>query len=158
MPPHPSLPPPPWNEVLRACAAGELHQSAFGFRVVLTTHRLEPRNVGVVLSSGRRSTAVGSVYVCPCGAFVLGERDSVVVDDLATANGASRFLELLLPSIRELRSELAPAAASHLRTIGAELHAQIVLAVAVHATRWNLPPYALLGRTRARPSECWHRR
>lgn len=154
---QPTLPP-PWNEVLRACAAGELHQAAFGLRVMLTTHRLEPRNVGVVLSSGRRSTPLGSVYLCPCGAFVLGARESVVVDDFTTANGASRLLDVLLGVIRELRPELTDAANAHLRTIGSELHAQIVLAVAVHATRWNLPPYALLGRTRARPAECWHRR
>lgn len=154
----PGLPPPPWNEILRACAAGELHQSAFGLRVMLTTQRLEPRNVAVVISSGRRSTSLGPVYICPCGAFAFGEREALVVDDFLTANGATKLLDVLLVGIRQLRPELADAATPHLRTIGAELHAQIVMAVAVHATRWNLPPYALLGRTRARPADCWHRR
>lgn len=150
-------PTPPWNEVLRACASGDLNQCAFGMRLRLTTDRHEPRTVGLVLSSGRRSLDLDPVYVCTCGGFVLGARSAVAIDDVSTANGATRFVDVLLVAMRQVRPELATAADPHLRTIGAELHASLLRRLAIHATRWNLPPYALLGRTRARPAECWHR-
>lgn len=150
-------PTPPWNEVLRACATGELNQSAFGMRLRLTTDRHEPRTVSLVLSSGRRSVDLDPVYVCTCGGFVLGTRNAVAIDDVSTTNGATRFVDVLLVAMRRVRPELATAADPLLRTIGGELHAGLLRKLAIHATRWNLPPYALLGRTRARPAECWHR-
>lgn len=148
---------PPWNEVLRACATGDLNQCAFGMRLRLVTDRHEPRTVGLVLSSGRRSVDLNPVYVCTCGAFALGTRSAVAIDDVSTANGATRFVDVLISAMKQVRAELAPAAEPHLRTIGAELHGGLLRKLAIHATRWNLPPYALLGRTRARPAECWHR-
>lgn len=155
---HRSSPTPPWNEVLRACATGDLNQCAFGMRLRLTTDRHEPRTVGLVLSSGRRSVDLDPVYVCTCGALVLGTRSAVAIDDVSTMNGGARLVDVLLVAMRHVRPELASAADPHLRTIGAELHAGLLRKLAVHATRWNLPPYALLGRTRARPAECWHQR
>lgn len=158
MHPRPCPTNPPWNEVLRACASGEIHQCAFGLQLRLTTDRHEPRTVGLVLSSGRRSVELGSIYVCTCGGFVLGARSAAAIDDVSTANGATKFVEALLVAMRQVRPELASAADPHLRTVAAELHAGALRKLAIHATRWNLPPYALLGRTRARPAECWHRR
>lgn len=103
-------PTPPWNEVLRACAAGELNQSAFGIRLRLTTDRHEPRTVGLVLSSGRRSIDLDPMYVCICGAFALGKRGAVAIDDVSTANGATRFVDLLVIAMRQVRPELVKAA------------------------------------------------
>lgn len=84
------LPTPPWNEVLRACASGELHPSVFGTRVRLVTDRLEPRVVGIVLESGRRSVDFEPAYICTCGAFALGRENGVTVEDLASATGAGQ--------------------------------------------------------------------
>lgn len=150
-------PNPPWNEVLRACASGDLHQCAFGMRLRLRTDRLEPRTVGLVLTSGQRSADLEPVYVCPCGGFALGGRDAVTIDDVSTVTGATKFVDVVVATMRQLRSELTGATEPHLRTIATELHAGLLRQLCIHATRWNLPPYALLGRTRARPAECRHR-
>jgi len=144
----------PWNEVLRACAAGDLDPCVFGMRVSLHRDRHETRNVGLVLTSGPRSHDLEPAYVCPCGAFALGEPGSLLIEDISTATGADG----LVGSMRKLRVELAPAPASVLRTVAVEIHADLVRRLAVHATRWNIPPFALLGRTRARPAPCVHRR
>jgi hypothetical protein len=121
------------------------------------TDRLEPRTVGLVLESGKRSVDLEAAYICPCGAFSLGHEGAVTIDDLATATGAVRFIDLATIALRGLRSELQAAADPHLRTVATELHGDLQRRLAVHATRWNLPPYATLGRTRARPAKCWHR-
>jgi hypothetical protein len=123
----------------------------------LGTNRLEPRTVLLVLTSGRRSVDFDPVYVCPCGGFVLGTREAIVIDDVSTATGATKFVDVLVAAMRGVRAELSGATDPHLRTIAAELHASVLRQLCIHATRWNLPPYALLGRTRARPAECWHR-
>jgi hypothetical protein len=96
------------------------------------------------------------VHVCLCGAFTLGQEGAITVADLATATGAIKFVDLVTAALRTLRVELQPAADAHLRTVATELHGDLVCRLAVHATRWNLPPYARLGRTRARPTKCWH--
>jgi len=148
----------PWNEVLRACATGDLHACSFGMRICLRRDRHEPRHVGLVLNSGRRSLDIKPVYVCPCGALVLGEPNERVIDDISTETGAALCVDGLIGSMRQLRAELAAVAASVLRAVAVEIHADLVRQLAVHATRWNIPPYAVLGRTRARPAECVHRR
>lgn len=157
MPSKPSPPLPPWNEVLRACASGDLHQSAVGMRLRLKTDRHEPRTVGVVLISGQRSVDLEPVYVCPCGGLALGPRDAIAIDDVSTVTGAAKLVDVLVVAMRQARAELTNAADPLLRTIASELHAGLLRQLCIHATRWNLPPYALLGKTRARPAECWHR-
>ena len=155
--PRSSSPTPPWSEVLRACRDGELDPFVFGARIRLVTNRLEPRTIGLVLESGKRSADLLPAYVCECGAFALGHEGGVSIEDLATATGAVRFVDVVLAALRQLRPELKPASDAHLRTVGAEIHADLMRRLCVHATRWNLPPYALLGKTRARPAKCWHR-
>jgi hypothetical protein len=157
---HPNVSPSgaPWNEVLRASVSGDLHWCVFGMRVCLKRDRHEPRNVGLALNSGRRSLDIQPVYICPCGAFVLGEPSERIIDNISTETGAAVCLDSLAGSMRQLRVELAQVAAPLLRTVAMEIHADLVRQLAVHATRWNIPPFALLGRTRARPAECLHRR
>jgi hypothetical protein len=150
-------PTPPWNEVLRACQVGDLDPCVFGAHIRLVTDRLEPRTVGLVLESGKRSADLAPTYVCTCGAIVLGGEGAIVIEDLATVTGAVRFVDVVLAALRQLRSELRPASEAQLRTVGSEIHADLMRRLCVHATRWNLPPYALLGKTRARPAKCWHR-
>ena len=149
---------PPWNEVLRACTTGELNPCAFGMRVCLRRDRHEPRTVGLILNSGKRSSDLEPVYVCPCGAFALGDPGSLVIDDISTTTGAATCVDRLAVSMLQLRVELASAPSPVLRTVAVEIHADLVRQLAVHATRWNIPPFALLGRTRARPAQCVHRR
>lgn len=148
----------PWNEVLRACSSGELHPCVFGMRVCLRRDRHEPRNLGLALNSGRRSVDLKPVYVCTCGAFVLGEPGTIVIDDISTITGAATCVDGLVGSMREVRVELKDAPTAALRTVAVEVHADLVRQIAIHSTRWNLPPYATLGRTRARPATCVHRR
>jgi hypothetical protein len=81
--------------VLRACASGDLHPSVFGVRVRLVTDRLEPRVVGLVLQSEKRSVDLEPAYVCSCGAFALAGEGAVTVDDLATTTGAVRFIDVV---------------------------------------------------------------
>ena len=88
---------------------------------------------------------------------MLGTREAIAIDDVSTATGATKFVDVLVAAVRRVRTELAVAADPHLRTIASELHANVLRQLCIHSTRWNLPPYALLGRTRARPAECWHR-
>lgn len=147
----------PWSEVLRACAANELHPCVFGMSVRLGTDRLEPRDVRLVLESAKRSVDLDPVYACPCGAFALGTRNAVLVEDIATSTGAAKMTAALAIAMKQARVELNTASEPHLRTVAAELHANLLRRLCIHATRWNLPPYATLGRTRARPAECWHR-
>jgi len=127
-----------------------------GVRIAFITDRHEPRTVRLVLESGKRSFDLPPVYVCPCGALALGGDGTMQVDDLATTTGAAYFVDLLVGALRSVRPELTTAAEAHLRTVATELHADTVRRLGVHATRWNLPPYALLGRARARPAKCWH--
>jgi|HubBroStandDraft_1064217.scaffolds.fasta_scaffold151553_2 hypothetical protein len=154
---HVSPPGAPWNEVLRACVAGDLHWCVFGMHVCLKRDRHEPRNVGLVLNSGRRSLDIQPVYICSCGAFVLGEPSARIIDDISTETGAAVGVDSLAGSMRQLRVELAQVPAPLLRTVAMEIHVDLVRQLAVHATRWNIPPYAVLGRTRARPARCVHR-
>lgn len=79
------------------------------------------------------------------------------IDDISTVTGVTKFIDILVGTMREARPELLSASDSHLRTIAAEIHATTLRQLCIHATRWNLPPYALLGKTRARPADCWHR-
>jgi hypothetical protein len=127
-------------------------------RVYLRRDRHEPRHLGLVLSSGRRSTDLEPIYICPCGAFALGATEAVAIDDISTATGAARCVDGLVGSMREIRAELANAPTAALRAVAIEIHADLVRQLVVHATRWNIPPFALLGRTRARPARCIHRR
>jgi len=108
--------------------------------------------VGLVLSSGQRSADLESVYVCPCGGFALGGRDAITIDDVSTVTGTTKFVDVVVAAMRQVRSELTGATDPHLRTIATDLHAGLLRQLCIHATRWNLPPYALLGRTRARPA------
>lgn len=153
---HPRANPPPWNEVLRACASRELNPCAFGAHVDLVTDRLEPRTVALILRSGEHSLDLTPAYACPCGAMVLGREGAAIIDDLATATGAASHVEMLVVALRSLRRELAQASDAVLRTVATEMHAALVCKLCVHVTRWNLPPYDSLGRTRARPAKCWH--
>lgn len=148
----------PWNEVLRSCTTGELDPCAFSMRVCLRRDRHEPRTVGLILNSGRRSVDLEPVYACLCGAFAVGQPGSLVIDDISTATGAATFVDRLVGSMRQLRVELEHAPTPVLRAVAVEIHADLVRQLAVHATRWNIPPFALLGRTRARPAQCVHRR
>lgn len=152
---HPSTP--PWNEVLRAAATDQLHQSVFAFRFKLATDRLEPRTVAVLLVSGLRSTEFEPMFICPCGGIAQGRSGQVKIDDVSTSTGAAKFIDSLIGAMRSVRAELKDAADPLLRTVASELHANLLRQLCVHATRWNLPPYARLGRSRARPAECWHR-
>jgi hypothetical protein len=148
----------PWSEVIRACAAGEIHQCAFGMRIILKRDRHEPRNLGLEINSGRRTIDIDPVYVCTCGAFVLGTRDQVIIDDIASITGAANFVDRLVPRMREVREELKESPPNPMHAIAIEIHADLVRQVLIHATRWNLPPFQLLGRTRARPAKCVHRK
>jgi hypothetical protein len=112
--------------------------------------------VGLVLSSGRRSVDLEPVYVCPCGGFALGRREAISIADVSTVTGAGKFSDVVVAAMRLVRVELVGASEPQLRTIAAELHGGLLRQLCIHATRWNLPPYALLGRTRARPAECCH--
>lgn len=147
----------PWNEVLRACASAELHACIFSMHVKITCHRLEPREVSVVLVSGQRSLDLEPVYACPCGGFAQGRSGSITVADISTATGAATFVDGLAEIMKTLRVELQGAASLHLRAMATVLHGDLLRQLAIHASRWNLPPYAHLGKTRARPAPCWHR-
>ena len=113
-------------------------------RLRLRTHRLEPRTVGLVLSSGQRSADLESVYVCPCGGFALGGRDAITIDDVSTVTGTTKFVDVVVAAMRQVRSELTGPTDPHLRTIATDLHAGLLRQLCIHATRWNLPPYAAL--------------
>ncbi len=149
---------PPWNEVLRAYATGDLHPSSFSTRVVLTTDRFEPRTIALHLEGGKRTVQLLPAFICPCGAIAYGggESSSVIIDDLATSTGASKFIDILVTSMKQLRPELQTALDAHLRTVAGVIHAELMRRLCVQATRWNLPPYAKLGRSRARPAKCCH--
>lgn len=148
--------PPPWNEVLRSCASRELPVCAFGAHVDLVVDRHEPRAVGLILRSGERSLDLEPAFVCPCGAMALGRDGVMTIDDLAGTTGAARYVDVLVSSLRTARTELASVTEPLLRTVATGIHAELLCKLAVHATRWNLPPYDSLGRTRAKPTKCWH--
>jgi hypothetical protein len=147
---------PPWNEVLRACTVLELHRAAFSMTLKLMVDRHEPREVLVTLVSGHQSVALEPVHVCTCSAFVYGRRARVVVDDVSTVTGAARMVDVLVGHMRAVRPELGDAPERLLRPIATTLHGTLVTKVAAEACSWNLPPYAVLGKTRARPEQCWH--
>jgi hypothetical protein len=148
---------PPWSELLRACSAGKLNQCLFGMQMKLKARKEDPRTVDLMLLSGNESLHLPSAFVCLCGAFLLGARSEIAIDDLATSTGARRAAELLCGAMRKLRPTLENAPDAMLRTVAGQLHADLVKQLAVHACKWNLPPYSLLGRSHAKPSECWHR-
>lgn len=148
---------PPWSELLRECAAGNLPPAAFAMKTVLKTDRLEARTVGVTLVGGANSVQLPPVFACPCGLFAVGEPGAApMIDDLASPSGAPKVVDLLVAAMRQLRPELRRAPEALLRTVATNRHAQLVEQLAVHATRWNLPPYASMGRSRARPAKCLH--
>ena len=148
---------PPWSELLRACSAGRLDQSAFGIHVKLVARKSDPRQVTLALRSGHKTLALPDAYLCPCGAFALGVQDDLKIDDLSTLTGGRRATEVLLDGMRQLRPVLSTAPDAMLRTVGNLLHADMVRQLVVHACKWNLPPFALLGRSRAPAAACWHR-
>lgn len=148
---------PPWSEVLRAISDKRISQCCVGMHLKVKVHRLDPRHAEMSLLGGNDSTPLPNAYVCICGAITLGASGAIEVDDIATATGAVRTIELLLRAIRQLRPALAVAPDALLRTVANQIHADMTRQLAIQALKWNLPPYALLGRVRARPAECWHR-
>jgi hypothetical protein len=149
---------PPWAELLRAVAAKRIDQCCVGMKVKLIINRLEPRQAALSLLAGDDSIQLPGGYLCPCGAFVLGAPGQMVVDDITTSTGSVRTVGLLIASMRQIRPALVSAPDALLRTIAVQLYGDMARQLAIQTLKWNLVPYALLGKARARPpAECWHR-